>query len=264
MNFLRLEALRDQLRVQPEIRLVLPDLAMFEMAKSSNRELTLKLSLDIIAQEPHRVFVSRALSDCLSYELSRKVAVVGHLLDRESTIFLRRLLSAVATGIRNAEYDQVIDDPQNYLSDMKRDYLDDSLNKTRSVQLVDVTKRVMTPEFANRLRGSLVGTPEKIHFVHEKAQSLLLEVLKENGFSHEKVIYLRRQKPMILRYFYVKLWACLSWEEQGRIENINAGKVTNDLIDHEYVLAATFFNGVLSNDRAVNDTYAAVSQLLTW
>ena len=68
---------------------------------------------------------------------------------------------------------------------------------------------------------------------------------------------------MILRYFYVKLWACLSWEKQGRIENINAGKVTNDLIDHEYVLAATFFNGVLSNDKAVTDAYAAVSQLLT-
>ena len=125
INFLHLQALRDRLYSQPEIRLVLPDLAMFEMSKSSNREFTFKRSLDIMAQKPNRVFVSRALGDCLSYELNRKVAVVGHLIDREATAFVRRLLSAVATGIRNDEYAQVINDPQKHFPVMVRDYLDD-------------------------------------------------------------------------------------------------------------------------------------------
>lgn len=235
---------------------------MFEMAKSRNRELTIKLSLEILAQQPSRVFVSRALSDCLTYELHSKVAVVGHLIDRDATNFLRRILAAIATGFPNSEYDQVISDPENHMSGMRRDYLDHDANKSRSLELVDETKRSMTAEFAKRLRGSRATTREKIDFIYEKAPSLLAGVLEDNGFSRQKAIQLFRQKPMLLRYFFVKLWACLSWEEQGRIQGLGPAKVSNDLIDHEYVLAATFFNGVLSDEPAVNEAYAVVQELL--
>lgn len=263
INFLHSQALRDRLCSQPDIRLVLPDLAMFEMSKSSNREFTFKRSLGIMAQEPNRVFVSRALGDCLSYELNRKVAVVGHLVDREATVFVRRLLSAVATGIRNAEYDQVIEDPQNQLLGMVHDYLNHTTNKTRLAELVDATKLLMTTEFSKRLRSASVTRQEKLDFIYEKAPSLLVDMLKENGFSREKAICLLRQKPMILRYCYLKLWECLLSEQKGRLKNRREKDISNDLIDHEYVLTATFFNGVLSHDGAVNDAYAAVSQILS-
>ena len=261
-NFLRTDALRDMLRAQRQIRIVLPDLAMFEMAKSTNRKLTINQSLSIVAEEPGRVFVSHALGHCLSYELKNGVAVDGHMLDQKATKFLRKLLNAVSTGIRNPEYDGVIDDPENHVSGMKRDYLDHTANKARSLELLDVTKRSMTGEFAKRLRGSRATVDEKLDFIYEKAPSLLVGVLEENGFSREKATRFYRKKPMILRYFFAKLWACLSWEEQGRIEGLSPAKVSNDLIDHQYVLAATYFDGVLSEEPAVNEAYAAVQQLL--
>lgn len=235
---------------------------MFEMAKSRNRELTIKLSLGILALEPNRVFVSRALSDCLNYELNHKVAVVGHLIDRDATNFLRKILVSIATGFPNSEYDQMISDPQNHMSGMKRDYLDHDANKSRSLELVDETKRTMTTEFAKRLRGSHATKREKIDFIYEKAPSLLVGVLQDNGFSRQKAIRLFQQKPMILRYFLVKLWACLSWEVQGRIEGLGPAKLSNDLIDHQYILTATFFNGLLSDEPAVNEAYAVVQELL--
>lgn len=235
---------------------------MFEMAKSRNRELTVKLSLEILAQEPHRVFASRALSDCLRYELRHKVTVVGHLIDRDATQFLRKLLTAIATGLPNSEYNRVISDPQNHMSDMMQDYLDHTANKSRSLELVDETKRSMSAEFAKRLRGSRATTSEKIDFIYEKAPALLVGVLEDNGFSRQQAIRFFRQKSMLLRYFFVKLWACLSWEEQGRIQGLSPAKVSNDLIDHEYVLAATFFDGVLTDEPAVNEAYSAVQELL--
>jgi len=156
----------------------------------------------------------------------------------------------------------VIADPQNHISGMKRDYLDHAANKARSLELVEETKRSMNGEFAKRLRGSRAALDEKLDFIHEKAPSLLVGVLEENGFSRGQAIRLYRKRPMLLRYFFAKLWACLSWEEQGRIEGLGPAKVSNDLIDLEYVLAATFFDGVLSDEPAVNDAYAAVHQLL--
>lgn len=121
----------------------------------------------------------------------------------------------------------------------------------------------MTTEFAKRIRGARASFDERIAFIQEKTPSLLTGVLGENGFSHGKAINLIRKKPMLLRYFYVKLWTCLVWEEQGRLEGLEPKKVSNDLIDHEYVLAATFFHGVLSDEPKVNEAYEAVSRLLT-
>jgi len=102
-NFLRTDALRDRLGAQPQLRIVLPDLAMFEMAKSTNRELTIKLSLSIVAEDPDRVFVSHALAHCLSYELKTGTAVVGHMVDQRATKFVRKLLYSVSTGVRGSE-----------------------------------------------------------------------------------------------------------------------------------------------------------------
>ena len=145
---------------------------------------------------------------------------------------------------------------------MQRDYLNHDANKSMAIELVDETKRSMTTEFAKKLRGSRATKCEKIVFIKNLAPKLLVGVLEDNGFSRQNAIRMLRQKPMLLRYFFVKLWACLSWEEQGRIEGLGPAKVSNDLIDHEYVLAATFFDGVLTDEPAVNEAYSAVQKLL--
>lgn len=128
-NYLRTQPLRDLLVVQPRTRLVLPDLAMFEMAKPDERELTIRLSLETIARHPDRVFVSQAMSECLKYELDTSRPVTGHLLFREATQFLRRILHAVATGTSNPDYERVIHDPESHLSGLRQDYLDHDANK---------------------------------------------------------------------------------------------------------------------------------------
>jgi hypothetical protein len=122
--------------------------------------------------------------------------------------------------VSNAEFERVIEDPEDHLSDLKRDYLDHQSNKQSSLELVEATKREMTDEFAKRIRGKRATWEEKIAFVREKAPSLLVHVLSDNGFTREKAVTLARKKSMLLRYFYVNLWACLDWEEQGRLEGL--------------------------------------------
>ncbi len=73
--------------------------------------------------------------------------------------------------------------------------------------------------------------------------SLLVGTLTDYGFSREQAMAFAKKKPMLLRYFYLKVWTCLAWEKQGRLESLGAEKVSNDLLDHEYVLAGTFLMG---------------------
>lgn len=262
-NYLRTTALRDILVEKPHLRLVLPDLALLEITKSDKRELTVQKSLEIIADNPSRIFVSRAMSECLRYELTTARSVGGHFLSRPATIFLRQVLLAVKTNVSNDQYRRVIEDLENRLAGLKKDYLSHDENKSRSLELVDQTVKAMSAEFAKRIRSSSATHEERIEFVGEKATFLLEGVLADYGFSRGKVMAFIKTKPMLVRYFYVKLWTCLVWEEQGRLEGLGAEKVSNDLLDHEYVLAATFFDGVLSDDTKVNDAYQAVTRLLS-
>lgn len=236
---------------------------MLEMAKPDERELNIRLSLATLSRYAHRVFVSRAIGECLRHELERVQSVSGHMLFREATQFFRQVLDAVATGVTNAAFERVLHDPGNHLFDLKRDYLDHDANKRRSLELVEATKLEMSTQFARRVRGKQATWEQKIAFVREKAPSLLLSVLQENNFSREQALNFLRKKPMLLRYFFANLWACLDWEEQGRLEGLGSKKVSNDLLDREYVLSATFFDGILSCDARVNRAYAATVQMLT-
>lgn len=261
-NYLRSPRLKQLLATRPDIRLVLPDLGMFEMAAPDKRELTVRLSLAVVAEYPNRVFIARSESECLKYELENGKPVSGHMLFHEATKFLRRILRAVASGTSNQDLDRLIHDPEGHMPSLKGDYLDHSSNKQRSLELVEATKLIMTADFARDIRARRATREEKIAFVREKAPSLLTQVLLDHGFSREKVRVLLRTQPMLLRYFYIQFWTCLNWEEHGRLECLAAKKVSNDLLDREYVLTASFFDGVLSEDERVNDAYKAITKLL--
>lgn len=152
-NYLRSQRLEQLLATEPDIRLVLPDLGMFEMAAPDERELTVRLSLAIIAKHPNRVFVARSESECLKYELENAKSVSGHMLFREATKSLRRILQAVASGTSNQDLDRLINDPEGHMPSLKKDYLDHISNKQRSLELVEATKLIMTADFARDIRA---------------------------------------------------------------------------------------------------------------
>lgn len=248
--------------MRQEVTIVLPDLAMLEMMKSGQRELTLNLSLKALAPHRMRVVVSKATSECLDYELRTGRPVTGHMLHPKGTKFLRQILLTVATGKATPEYDAVIADRDDLLEDLKTDYLSHEDNKTRSLEMIAATKREMSPEFKRRIRSAEATDQEMLQFAVEKAPSLLVGVLLERGYSREKSISLLRKKPFLLRYFYLSVWKCLVWERQGWLEGLGPKKVSNELLDHQYVIAASFFSGLLSNEPAVNDAYAALLEML--
>jgi hypothetical protein len=261
-NYLRAPELKLLLEQEDSVRVILPDLAFLEMTKSAQRELTLTQSLAQLCRYRSRVFLGQATSACLQYELAKKQPVSGHLVHRDGTQFIRKVLEAVASGSQNAELLQILNDPDGHIADLKRDYLDHSINKAQSTELVDVTKLDMSTEFARRVRSGTTTLEERLAFVHEKAPSLAVEVLADYGFSREKAVMFIRRKPLLLRYFYLNMWVCLDWERVGRLESMADHRVSNDLLDREYAITATFFDGLLTSEKRMNEAYGAVSRLI--
>ena len=97
---------------------------------------------------------------------------------------------------------------------------------------------------------------------YNTAHLLLKEILKENNFTSSNVEVFLKKKPMILRYYYLKIWSCLDWLGKGGFESLLPKDVTNEILDHEYILLATFFNGILSKENRVNKAYKDISDIL--
>lgn len=262
-NFLRADELRSQLASDPNLCIVLPDLAFLEITKNERWELTLRLSLAVLADYRQRVFVGRSVSESLRYELYHGKPVTGHMMYRDATRFVREILASVESGTEGEGIARIRSNPDNHLQELQRDYLNHSANKLHASELVDATKLVASSAFAESVRSNRASREERLEFLTKQAPSILLGVLIDNGFSRERASSLARKKPMLLRYFYLKMWASIDWLEMGRLEGLGEKRVTNDLLDHEYVLTATFFNGVLSKERKVNDAYHDLMQLLS-
>ena len=261
-NYLRSLNLKDLLASKPKVRIVLADIAFVEMTKTAQRELNVRESLKILAKYADRTFVSRALSELLDYEIREGQAVTSKLLYRDATLFARKLLSAIRTKSTNVELGRVLGDPNGHLAAIKRSHFVHETNRATALELVAETKASMAQDFAKSVRGATATEGELKSFVIAYAPSLLLGILEDKGYSRQRAISFIRRKPMLLRYFYLKTWSCLQSEAMGRLQSMAGLKVSNDLIDQEYVLTATFFDAFLSADANAIKAFQFLTEVL--
>ena len=54
----------------------------------------------------------------------------------------------------------------------------------------------------------------------------------------------------------------LRWISEGRVENVKPAKLRNDIVDMGYVAYATFFDGILTREKKVQEIYEESCLLL--
>ena len=254
-NVLRKEVLRDLLVSSRATHFVVPDLAFLEMTKTLQWEQTLRGSFAILSTARSRVVVSHSVGDALKTELTRRSPVNGRMLHQEATDFVRDILQSVRDGSTGHGIARIKSDSKNHRDALANDHLDHDSNKTQLNGLIASTKAMLPGEFAKRLRAKKVQPIERLDVIFQVATALLPGILADAGFTNQRARALIKRKPMLLRYMYLKAWQCLNWIEMGGFECLPSNKVTNDQLDHEYILTATFFHGLLSEEPRVNQAY---------
>jgi hypothetical protein len=262
-NVLRRGALGERLAAEAQTSFVLPDMAFLEMTKSDKWESTLNGSLQSLANYPERIHVSRSVNEALGMELATFRSVEGKMLFAEATTFVRDVLHSVRTGIDGQSIMRIRADPGQHRKLLAKNHFSHEENKIRLKELVDSTKYLLSEEIQKRMRRGKVADSERLQVIHDIAAFLLPKILSERGISNEKARVFMKKKPMVLRYFFSRAWYCVSWIQNGGFEGFPPERVTNDEVDQQYVLSATFFHGLLSFEPKVNDCYKDVLLLLS-
>lgn len=121
---------------------------------------------------------------------------------------------------------------------------------------------MLPDEIKKRLRARKVDTDERLNILYKIGTSLLPDILGSKDFGRVTSLAFMKKQPMALRYLYLKAWRCLRWLGDGGFDNRTPEAVTNDELDDQYILAATFFSGLLSEERVVNEAYRDLRRLI--
>lgn len=260
-NYLRADELRMLVR-DTRNRFILPDELLLEMCKSEQWESTLVRSLEILSEAPTRVKMTTSLGVALKWETSHGKSIAGRLVEREATEFIRRVLAGVRDRKMSDEVNVMRVRMAKAQTEMQIEEFNHVENRNSLVQLVNTAKQFLTPEFQKRLRSSAVSREELQATAIAIAPQIVEHHYLESGFSREKIRAFIRSKPLSLRLAYASLINCMEWVAGGGLDSYAAVKATNDGLDRNYAVLATFFDGLLTKDGKAGALYKHVSEMV--
>ena len=254
-NYLRNEELKDLLQSDPSVVIVLPHVALLEMLKTSQWKTIMQHSLEILSSVSRRVYVSISIGVAIRRELNYGRTVNGHLIDRPITKWFRGLLREVATGQEGAKTEMIAGKILAFQRQVVEEELNGKVNKAKLQELIQTLEPpVLSEELWKDFRAGRVSADQRRKIIIEAAPHVL-DFFLQAQFSANKAKVFLKQQPVVLRYTYSRLWLCLWWLARGGIESAKENTITNDVIDQQYVITATFFNGILSKDARVNEAF---------
>jgi hypothetical protein len=261
-NYLRDSHLVKCLMSDSALVFVLPDVALMEMCKSNLWKTTMNRSLKVLAGNRHKVYLSIGMGEAIRYEINKRRSIEGRLFNKDLTASFRDLLNEIARNEDGERIEAIAEKIVQVQEELKTDELNGDKNKSRLKDLIGLLELEIKPESLKDLRANRVAHKDKLSTIKEYAPSVFEKFFRQAGFPGNKVKGFLRQKPMILRYVYSRLWLCLYWIEKGGIDTVRPEKITNDYLDHDYILTATFFDGILSKEKRVNEAYRDISSLI--
>ena len=255
--------LKELLATEPNLHFVLPDLAFLEMTKSDKWESTLSNSLSSLSGYPARIHVCYSVDEALRFELDNLRPITGHMLYPEATAFVRDILESIHKQTSGYALDRMRADLEKHREAVAKDYLDHPQNKQRLRELIESTKSGLPSELQKRMRSNKVDESERLQIIHEIAVDLFPQVLAElTGISIGRARAFMKQKPLSLRFLFVKAWYWVYWIEKGGFDCFPEEGVTREETDQQYVLSASFFHDLQSKETRVNDAYYDLKLLL--
>ena len=261
-NILRKPFLETLLIDEPDLRIILPDMAFLEMTKTAEWESTLRNSLATLAKFPRRVHVCLSINEALGTELNELQPMHARMMFPAATAFIRNLLDGIESGAGSTSLERIRQNPDGHLNDLIQQHLDHRENKDRLLSLIESTSTMLPKETKKRLRSRKIEDEERLQIIFDIGTSLLPGVLESRNIDRSAATKFMRKKPMVLRYLFLKAWRCLRWLGDGGINTRPATAVTNDELDDQYILAATCFGGLLSEERASNEAYRDLRRIV--
>jgi hypothetical protein len=257
-NFLQCEALRAYLCKSPERYVVMTDYAFMEAYKADTLD-TLYRSMEIISKYPKQVIVLKG-TGIVRLLSGRAAGLQKRLIDVRSTKGFSEFCQHLdAARLGNPELQsQLLYRAAEARKQMSR--IETDAEEYGSV-LCDITK--LFTEIEQKIIRN--GSPYTETMCEKMLRHIttMAAMLMKRHLPGEKPPRAGEARNMYL--FRVALCMHLlahRWIAVGGVGKTRSDKIRNDFIDVSFAAYATYFDGILSGDKKVNDIYGKAAWLL--
>jgi hypothetical protein len=258
-NLLRCPRLGKYLAEAPQNCAVLTEYAAIEAYKAETLD-TLYRSMKILSQFPKQVIVLKPTQ--VVFGLSGRCAgLQRRLIDPKQTTGFARFCAYIREAERGNRFVemQLLDYARAARLEMERLLPDldefragvEALTKEFTAHELKILSRGDGP-FSENMRIKIMG-----HVV-VYAKSLLDRHPRVTKMPHPAEF----PNTFIFRYALCRYLLGLTVISQGGLQQKNPVRLRNDLVDMTFVAYATYFDGILSNEKKVNGIYAGAMFLL--
>lgn len=262
-NYLRSDELRALVVDEPDAKFVLPDIALLEMCKGDKWKETMQRSLETLARAPGRVMQSMSVGEALNFELANVKSIEGRLLPKGLTQFVRSIMRDVAANDQFGPGVTLISKSiQKAQEEIRNEELDHGRNQLSLRTRTGIIKSALGNERLRELKNGTVPDDVRLAVINSVSNDLVQTFLANEGHSPNRIKSFLKTKPLVQRFYLLSVRHAFEWARNGGLESYPAEKVTNDIIDQEYVAIASFFDGIKTRETRVNEADQELRKLL--
>jgi hypothetical protein len=228
--------------------------------KNSEWESTAKSSFDIIARYPQNIWVATAPGDLMRTEVATGQET-HDIISPELTVGFRSLVAEIASGIDGpgmtfaranvaTAQNNLAQQQQNHAENLKG--LKAAYEDVKNSLKITPYKNIPDPDQKEMVR---------LHRIKTLAQASVRKLAELEGKSADIGNALANGRGILLRYqigFY-----CLGfkWAVNGTLSP-DPAKATNELMDLDHALIATYFDDILTREASVREMRQDILQIL--
>ncbi|WP_024690609.1 hypothetical protein [Pseudomonas tremae] len=261
-NYFRSAELKQLIRDRPTVKFVIPDVALLEMCKGPRWRETMKGSLEALLPSPGRVSVSLSLGVAFAKECADLKSIEGKMVDKEFTKVLRLAMNDLKTDVDSHNgLGLIAAHVEGVQLELQEHELNHENNKRKFLARDTLLREVLGSRASKELRQG-ASNEHRLAAIHNMSVECATVFLRNRGVSDARIKGFLRTKPLVLRYFLSCFWHNMEWVSNGGITTRVDTRITNDMLDQDYAIVASFFGKLLTKDTPVAKAYADMSQLL--
>lgn len=258
-NFLRDKKLRQYLSKGKSHYAVLTDYAAMEAYKGDTLASIFK-SMRILAEFPKQVIVLKGTT------------TIGKLSGRSSGLTRRMVWTELTQGFPEfCEQLKLAQAGDRRLERQLLDYgaaatehLDEILANAAGLQvaMINVSKEFSAAEL-RALRTGGKYTPTIAKKTMELVDDLTVRAMKAHPHGVKRGQYKETPNTFLYRNSLAHVVYMIQWMRKGSQINTRPEKIRNDLVDINFATYATYFDGILTNDKKLNELHDETRYLLS-